>query len=350
MKSAAADGLVDHILSGLLMRTALRRFGWLAALLSISCSFAYGRLRRQDEGSVLDAFKSARVVALGEGQHWNLPSHAFRLALIRHPDFATTVDDVVIEFGNSRYQTLLDRYISGDVVPDDSLKLVWQNTTAPNEVWDVPIYAEILRSVRDVNVRLPDRRLRVLAADPPVDWEAVKTKDDLMPWLAVRDSFAADLVAREVIAKRRRALLLFGDGHFWRHSDEPNLISHLDAAGIRSIVITTPTSTDLGSLDPRLKNQRLPVVLSLRQSPIGRRPGKAFLQLANLPASWDSIPMRHIADAAVFVAPPSQITFGWLTMQQCADSTYRRMRRERLSIVPWGRAEIARIERRCNAT
>ena len=39
--------------------------------------------------AILDAFRSHRVVALGEGSHGNEQGHAFRMSLIRDPRFAT---------------------------------------------------------------------------------------------------------------------------------------------------------------------------------------------------------------------------------------------------------------------
>jgi hypothetical protein len=66
---------------------------------------------------ILDAFQSHNVVALGEGLHGNAQGHAFRLALIRDPRFPTIVDDIVVEFGNARYQALMDRFVQGEEVP-----------------------------------------------------------------------------------------------------------------------------------------------------------------------------------------------------------------------------------------
>jgi hypothetical protein len=67
--------------------------------------------------AILDAFRTHQVVALDEGNHGNQQGHAFRLALIRDPRFAATVNDIVVEFGNSRYQDVMDRFVGGDDVP-----------------------------------------------------------------------------------------------------------------------------------------------------------------------------------------------------------------------------------------
>ena len=88
--------------------------------------------------AIIDAFRSHDVVALGDGAHGNEQSHAFRLALIRDPRFAATVNDVVVECGNARYQDLIDRFVHGEELADSSLRQVWRNTTNPTTLWDLP--------------------------------------------------------------------------------------------------------------------------------------------------------------------------------------------------------------------
>ena len=142
---------------------------------------------------------------MGEGTHDNEQGHAFRLSLIRDPRFATTVNDIVVECGNFRYQDLMDRFVRGDDVPYDALRRVWQNTTQPDSLWDTPIYEEFFRAVRAVNASLAkERQLRVLLGDPPIDWDSVHSKNDYGRW--DRDGHPAELIRREVLAKGRRML------------------------------------------------------------------------------------------------------------------------------------------------
>jgi hypothetical protein len=129
--------------------------------------------------AIIDAFRSHSVVALAEGNHGNEQAHRFRLSLIRNPQFATTVNDIVVEFGNSRYQDVMDRFVRGDAVPDAALRQVWQDTTQAQAIWDVPIYEEFFRAVRAVNRPLSrERQLRVLLGDPPIDWGLVHGRED----------------------------------------------------------------------------------------------------------------------------------------------------------------------------
>ena len=299
--------------------------------------------------AVLDAFRSHNIVALGEGQHWNEQGHAFRLALLRHPRFVTTVNDIVVEFGSSRYQGLMDRFTRGERVPEDSLRLVWQNTTQPNAVWDMPIYEEFFRAVRAVNASLPRaRRLRVLLADPPIDWDSVRGKDDILGWMAKRDSFAADLVRREVVRKRRRALLIFGDGHLWRKDQEPNLIGLLEKEELAKLfVIGTPTSADLPAHQADTRTWSAPRIAMLRGTTLGAADFAPFYELTG--DQWRSIRLEDQFDAVLYLGPKSTITLARLPRARCDDPAYMQMRLGRLSLVPWGQGEIARLKRQCAA-
>jgi hypothetical protein len=102
---------------------------------------------------------------LGEGPHTNEQGHAFPLALIRHPRFVDTVNDVVVESGSARYQEGVDSFVRGGNVSDDALREVFENTAGAAPVWDRPIYADFFRAIRDLNRRLPpERQLRILLA------------------------------------------------------------------------------------------------------------------------------------------------------------------------------------------
>jgi hypothetical protein len=80
---------------------------------------------------ILDAFAEYDVVVLGEGPHGNEPGQRLRVSLIRDPRFTARVGDIVVEFGNARYQEVMDRYLAGEDVPRESLRRVWRDTTVP---------------------------------------------------------------------------------------------------------------------------------------------------------------------------------------------------------------------------
>jgi uncharacterized iron-regulated protein len=125
--------------------------------------------------TLLDVFDKVDVVALGEA-HRRKQDSDLRIALVRHPDFPKKVRNIIVEFANSRYQPILDRYIGGENVPLAQLQPVWQDTTQVG-VWDSPLYAHFFAVVREVNLKLPDvQRLRVLAGDPAIDWTNIRDR------------------------------------------------------------------------------------------------------------------------------------------------------------------------------
>jgi len=73
---------------------------------------------------------------------------------VRDRRFADAFDDIVVEFGNAKYQEVIDRFVRGEDVPYDVLRQVWQNTTQPIHIWDLPVYEEFFRIVRAVNASM----------------------------------------------------------------------------------------------------------------------------------------------------------------------------------------------------
>jgi len=59
----------------------------------------------------------------------------------------------------------------------------------------------------------PERRLRVLAGDPAVDWDQIKSIQDLMARHFDRETSIASVMEKEVLSKHRKALMLFGTMH-----------------------------------------------------------------------------------------------------------------------------------------
>jgi len=93
----------------------------------------------------------------------------------------------------------------------------WRNTTQPM-CGVSAFYEELFPLVRKINQELPPaKRLRVLAADPPIDWSKVKSRDDLGQFMN-RDVNIASVMQKEVLSKHRKALMLFGTAHLY-HGD-----------------------------------------------------------------------------------------------------------------------------------
>lgn len=301
---------------------------------------------------LLDSFETHPIVALGEGLHGNEQAHAFRLALIRDSRFPLVVNDIVVEFGTSRYQHVMDAFVRGEDVADTDLRNAWQDSTQAGPIWDVPIYEEFFRTVRTVNAALPkDRRLRVLLADPPIEWENVRTPLDWIAWNSRRVVHAANLIRTEVLQSRRRALLVFGDGHYQRRMENAfdadmrpmmtlrNRIEQDDPDSVFSI--WTNTTVPLELLDSSASSWPVPHLVVLSGTSLGRLHFSVFAGIRS------KMRMEDQYDAILHLGPPSSITMSELPVELCRDEAYRNMRLARLAASPGGLQESERFENVC---
>ena len=210
--------------AGLTARTLVKTVHLLVAI-GLSLAFGDAQPERPQQASlpaysgiagIVEAFRTARIVALPD-RHQDSMSSQFRIELISQPEFAATVDDIVIEWGNRLYQNTLDRYIAGEEIAEADFRKIWRNTVGGlNGIWDSPLYRQFLSAVRETNKKLPrSRRMRVLAGDPPIDWAKVESKDEFARFTGRDESFLSVLES-EVLAKRHRALLIMGSGHLLR--------------------------------------------------------------------------------------------------------------------------------------
>jgi hypothetical protein len=225
--------------------------------------------------AMVEAFKTHAVVAVTAG-HGEARGYAFGQLLLHDPRMVAAINDIVVEEGSARYQDVVDRYVRGEDVPLDSLRPVWRNTTQPALVHDRP-WEEFYQTVRAVNAALPSaRRIRVLLGDPPIEWEQVTTQAEHRRWIEMRDTFPADLIQREVIAKGRHALLLYGQMHFQRKNIGANYESEGPAETIVSRLenkwgakVFTIFTADVSSLQPNAASWTSPSLALVRGTVLG---------------------------------------------------------------------------------
>ena len=193
--------------------------------------------------AVFAAFDKYEVVGL-PAAHGMKDLDDFILSLVRNPAFSEKVNDIEVECGNSLYQPILDRYIAGEDVAFTEVRKVWRNTTQ-SMCGTSGFYEQFFPLVRAINQKLPPgRRLRVLAGDPPIDWDQVKNFQDILRFGVNRDANAASVMEKEVLAKHRKALMLYGTMHLM-HGLERNAVSiyEKDYPGVTFVI------SDLGYFD-----------------------------------------------------------------------------------------------------
>jgi hypothetical protein len=159
------------------------------------------------------------LIFMGEW-HRNAQQHVFLRELIADPRFLCRTDDIVIESGNARLQPIADAWASGQDVSEADLVGMYRETEVPF-AWNAPMYRQFYEAVREVNEKhLCPHPVRLVLGDPPFDWAKVETADDLRK-VEDRDRFFADVVEREVLAKKHRALMISGALHALRKYPKP---------------------------------------------------------------------------------------------------------------------------------
>lgn len=251
------------------------------------------------------ALDDHQLVALGEN-HGHEQFYEWLEALLGNDAIQQRVDDIVVEFGNSLHQDLLDRFISGDDVSLVDVRRVWRDTVvSPNTVWDSPVYESFFNFVRELNMTLPEtRRYRVLAGDPPVDWSSVNNSEDLRPFYD-RSRHYADVVDREVLNKGRHALLIAGGGHFTRvcmvrtnrqgvRWAEVTVVANLELRFPGSLYVVKSMGVAGKAYDPgRLDNLPRGALVEIADTWLGMLPGNEITTMRN----YDGTPFTLYGDA-----------------------------------------------------
>jgi hypothetical protein len=184
--------------------------------------------------AILAAFDKYMVVGMPEGHGMEDEDH-FILSLVRNPAFSEKVNDIEVECGNSLYQPILDRYIAGENVPFAEVRKVWRNTTQTTcGTW--AFFEQFFPLVRAINQKVrAERRLRVLAGDPPIDWDQIKGPDDAGKF-GDRDVTIASVMEKEVLSKHRKALMLFGIFHLFHGVRSAVSIYEKDYPGVTLVI------------------------------------------------------------------------------------------------------------------
>jgi len=171
---------------------------------------------------VLKKLDEFPIVGLGDN-HMCLEFHQFVGKLIRDPRLPGKINEIIVEFGNPKYQSIVDRYVvNGEAIPFDERKKVWQEAAMGWYVANSPIYAEFFDAVREVNIRLPkEKRIRVVLGDALMDLQQfLANPEQYLGQLGAHRETAQDpreisftASATQVLAEHHRAIMIVGNGH-----------------------------------------------------------------------------------------------------------------------------------------
>ncbi len=171
---------------------------------------------------ITNQFKKYNIICLDEGPHGTIQSHAFIRNLISDDRVKNLLNYVIIEFANTDYQDILDRFIKGDDVPLKELRRVWRNTTqAHSPLFEMPVYLQLLKTIRENNLNQPaDKQIRVLAGDPPIDWNKINSIRDYFKNISQRDVLSSELAIKYGIDSGKKVLMIYGGEHVVKTANE----------------------------------------------------------------------------------------------------------------------------------
>lgn len=288
------------------MRVPIRE---LSALLFALASLGPAQAKprpKNPSAAVLQAFKTHDIVMLGE-IHWNKQEYEWLQSLVADDGFADQVDDIVMEFGNSLYQKSVDRYVAGEAVPIVEVQRAWRNTLGLGA--PPPIYGDLYRAVRETNMRRHGKhQMRVLCGDPYIDWDHVKTKDDIGPFLGHRDQWYAQVVKDEVLAKHHHAFLIAGSAHFLRERGNGYIEPELRRAGAKTFLILAGTNAVKGydDLDHRFDSWPAPSIALVHGNWVGELQAIPVISggTESIDAPFD---LKDAADALLYLGPRDRL-------------------------------------------
>lgn len=221
----------------------MQRFVFVALALT---TLSYSSARAQDVPDpwvagvdyVAGMLDSHSVIGLGE-IHQHEGYFAFVEALLASPEIRSRVSDVVVEFANARFQPTLDRYVLDlEEVPEAQVVLALrEHAESPTGPWESPVYRRVIDLVRRLNMDMPrNDRLRLVAADLPIEWARIESREDYRA-LGGRSTHMGDIVVREVLNRGRSAVFIVGGAHLSRRpvspatgAPRPNALSRIEEA------------------------------------------------------------------------------------------------------------------------
>lgn len=197
---------------------------------------------------VLAAFQTHPIVGLGDA-HGLAQEQDFYASLIRDPRFAQQVGNIVVEFGGGAHQDVIDRYVVGDAVPYTELRKVWTDVVGWVPTVEGLGYINFFTQVRAANQALPpDKRIHVWLGEPEIDWSKIKTRDDWARVAGFRDVHAARIIVQDILERHRKALVIYGTGHFGAPVEGIEQMEREKAAMDKRLGFDTPLQLPLQAL------------------------------------------------------------------------------------------------------
>ncbi|HBW23714.1 MAG: hypothetical protein A2X28_08690 [Elusimicrobia bacterium GWA2_56_46] len=159
---------------------------------------------------IISKFRDYQVVSIGE-IHENANSLDFLQAILKDRQFIEEVGVLVWEFGSIQDQNIVDRALNAEQWNDKELISAYKRHTHP---WGWPFknYIDVYHTAWKTN-HSGQGKITIINADVPIDWGAIKSREDYEKAMSKRDEHMAGVIEDRIIKKGLKALFYAGEGH-----------------------------------------------------------------------------------------------------------------------------------------
>ena len=270
------------------------------------------------------AFQSHSIVGIADW-HGLAQEEDFYIDLIRDPRFTEEIGNVVVEFGGAAQQDTIDRYVAGEDIPYEQLRRVWTDTVGWLPTVTALGYLNFFAQVRVVNEGRPlSERIHIWLGEPPIDWSQIKTSADLTQ-IPQRDRYPAELIKSQILAKHRKALVIYGSLHFFGLEGLEGLKPLVEQSYPGAFFVVTPyrgtqNRADSDSFERNMESWRSGLFATAAK-------GTRALLLKADHNLW------AIGDALLYLGPATSLTQSPISPDLYLDSAFRREINRRSLIV-----------------
>jgi hypothetical protein len=166
------------------------------------------------------------------------------------------------------------------------------------DVQPLPFYEQLFPLVRQINQKLPPpKRIRVVAADPPIDWSSVTNQAAYLEFRNERVSSITSVVVKEVLSRKRKALLLFGEAHLLHEGSNSSVAQYERMYPAATFVIFThhgfgsdnPLDVHNDKLEARMRSWPIPSLVPVRGTWLAELDLAYYFEIVTRINSWARI-------------------------------------------------------------
>lgn len=279
-----------------------RLSGFCCGLLLLCCcpiSFASSAEPQPVNEVLAQQLADGKLVALGDVHGSPLIVQQL-LAFLAEPQHWQQVDDIAVEFGNSRYQALADRYVVDGAAMDLSqVRPIWRDTLY-FMAWQYEVYEQLVQQLRQWN-QTRTHKVRLVLAEPPLDWSSL-TAQGWQQQVAQREQGYVQIISQQVLQPKRRGILLFGTFHMMK---QPVVMQNDESFSSLVTLLRQQQGTDIYTVWPRIAGDKVsaqaaaPYLLPLATTALGEQ---TFSHITARVSGSEPALLRDVADAYLFLA------------------------------------------------